>query len=226
MLGGEFIVVAIILRVAAGLGYLIATWRGVVQPNPVSWLFWGMTPLVAFAAQVQDGPTPQAWVTLTLGASPLLVFVLSVARKSRWRVGRFDALCGGFAALGVVLWQITSDPVHAILFSILADVLASIPTLLKAYRAPSSERALPYFVSMVSMTVTLLTVSDWKLMEFAFPLYILLINTSIFGVVRLRSTQLRGRPRAGVSRLPRPPAALPVAVATGGPALAADQLNG
>lgn len=215
MLGGEYIVVAVALRLAAGLGYLMATSRGVIQPNPVSWLLWGLTPLVAFVAQVQDGVTPQAWVTLTLGTSPLLIFVVSVAKKSHWRVGRFDALCGGSAAAGIVLWQISSDPAPAIVFSILADILASLPTLAKAYETPGSERAYPYFVSILSMTVTLLTISDWKFVECAFPLYMLLINTAIFGVVRLRSGQLDGRPHKQGGRHRRRPAALLVAASPG-----------
>ncbi|ABW13188.1 hypothetical protein Franean1_3795 [Parafrankia sp. EAN1pec] len=132
-----------------------------------------------------------------------------MAWKSHWRVGRFDVLCGGSAAAGVVLWQITSDPVLSLLFSVLADLLASIPTLMKAYDAPTSERASPYFASLVSMTVTLLTISDWKFMEYAFPLYMLLINTTVFGVVRMRSTQFGRRPYEEVVSLPRRPAAVP-----------------
>lgn len=193
MLGDEYMVVAVILRLAAGVGYLVATWRRIVQPNPVSWLLWGLTPLTAFVALVQDGVTPQAWVVLTLGVSPLLVFAVSVTRKTRWRVSRCDALCGGSAATGIVLWQITSNPGLALLFSIVADILASIPTLTKACEAPRSERSLPYLVSMASMVVILSTMSDPQLVDYAFPLYMLSINTAIFSVVRLRTAQLDRR---------------------------------
>jgi len=190
MLGDEYMVVAIILRLAAGLGYLVATWRRIVQPNPVSWLLWGLTPLIAFLAQVQDGVTPQAWAVFTLGVGPLLVFAVSVTRKTRWRVTRFDALCGVSAVAGIALWQLTSNPGIALLFSIIADILASVPTLAKAYEAPRSERSLPYLASMASMIVILARTSGPQLVDYAFPLYILSINTAIFSVVRLRTAQL------------------------------------
>ncbi len=203
MLGGEYIAVAVVLRLVAGLSYVVATWRGIVRPNPVSWLFWGLTPLVAFAAQLQDGVAPQAWVTLALGTSPLLVFVVSMGRQTHWRVGRFDALCGGSAAVGVVLWQVTDDPALALLFSILADMLAAVPTLMKAYSAPHTERSFPYFITMSSMTVALLTIDDWEFIECTFLLYILLIDTTIFSVVLIRSAQLGGRSREKVVTLLR-----------------------
>ena len=205
MLGDEYMVIAVILRLAAGLGYLVVTWRRIVQPNPVSWLLWGVTPLIAFVAQVQEGVTPQAWAVFTLGAGPLLVFAVSVKRKTRWRVTRFDALCGVSAAAGIVLWQLTSNPGLALLFSIVADTLASVPTLTKAYKAPRSERSLPYLVSMTSMILILATISNPRLVDYAFPLYMLSINTAIFSVVRLRTAQLdRRSPYQVATAAPKP----------------------
>lgn len=191
MLGTEYIVVVVALRLAAGGSYLAATWRGTARPNPVSWLCWGATPLVAFVAQIQAGVTPAAWVTLSLGVGPLSVFVVSLGKRSAWRVGRADVLCGGCAALGIVLWQVADTPGPALALSIVADILGSIPTLAKIYHEPQSEKASPYLVSLLGMALTLLTLHGWKYLDYAFPLYMLLINLSIFGLIVTRSAQLR-----------------------------------
>lgn len=172
------IIIAIFLRLFAGANYLIATIKGAVRPNPITWLFWGLSPLIAFGAQLQYGLQPSAWVTLALGLGPLLIFIVSLTKseKKRWRLGVFDFLCGASAAVGLVLWQLTSDPVIALLFGILADILGGLPTVYKAYVRPETEKAFPYMLSMMSMVVTLLTLRDWNFINVGFPVYIFCIN--------------------------------------------------
>jgi hypothetical protein len=188
MLDPVFVIVAIALRILAGADYLIATVRSRVKPNPVTWLFWGLAPLIAFAAQLQNGLTPASWVTLALGVGPLLIFGITITknRRQRWKIGVFDILCGASAALGLALWQATSDPALALTFGILADILGGLPTVYKAYIKPETEKSLPYFLSVLSMIVTLLTLTDWSYLQAGFPLYILCINVVIATLVWTR----------------------------------------
>lgn len=183
MVGSEFLIFAVMLRILAGLDYLLATLKGDARPNPVTWLCWGLAPLVAFLAQLQKTIEPTAWVTLALSAGPLLIFVVSVTKGRRWKVSKFDIMCGGSAAIGIVLWQITSNPALALIFGIFADIAGGVPTIRKAYSAPQSEKAVPYLLSMASMCVTLLTIQDWRFVNYAFPVYILMINTLIYTLV-------------------------------------------
>lgn len=186
MLGSEFLIFAILLRVLAGLDYLLATLKGEAQPNPVTWLCWALAPIVAFVAQLHSIISPTAWVTLVLGAGPLLIFIVSVTKGKRWKIGLFDILCGGSAAIGILLWQITSDPVMALIFGIVADILGGIPTLRKAYAAPDSEKATPYLLSVASMVVTIATLRDWQFLNAGFPVYMFLINATLFMLVSSR----------------------------------------
>jgi hypothetical protein len=204
MLGPEFIIIAILLRFLAGANYLIATWRGTVKPNPITWLFWGLAPLVAFAAQVQGSIEPSDWVSLALGLGPLLIFAVSIGRGSRWRISVFDILCGASAMVGIVLWQVTTDPLIAIMFGILADILGGIPTLRKSYSAPYSEKALPYFLSIMSMVITLLTLKDWDILTFSFPLYILLINVVLFTLIASKIGLYSAKTRRAMKYRKRP----------------------
>jgi hypothetical protein len=186
VLGSEFLIFAVILRVLSGLDYLLATLSGQAKPNPVTWLFWGLAPLVAFLAQIEKTIEPSAWVTLALSAGPLLIFVVSLTKGRRWKVGPFDILCGASAGIGIVLWQITSDPVMAIIFGILADILGGIPTIIKSYKVPGSEKATPYLLSVCSMVLTLATIQSWRFVDYAFPVYILLINVLLFVLISTR----------------------------------------
>lgn len=186
MLHPGFIIIAVLFRFLAGWSYARATWRGAIRPNPVTWLFWGIAPLVAFLAQLRGSMQPTAWVTLALSVGPLAIFVIALVKHRQWKIGRFDIWCGACALLGIVLWQTTNQPLLALIFGILADILGGIPTVRKAYLVPHTERARPYLLTMISMVITLLTIHDWRFITYAFPVYIFLINLVIFVLVASR----------------------------------------
>ena len=88
----------------------------------------------------------------------------------------------------------------AIAFCVLADLLATLPTLRKAYSDPDSEYAPPYLLSVLAMLLTLGTVAGGDLTTYGFPLYMLLVNVVLFAFATL--------PLARVVRAmtcPRPP---------------------
>lgn len=181
MIAAEFVFLAILLRLLSGANYLYATWKRRVQPNAVTWFFWGVAPLIAFVAQLQEGVGLEAWMSLGLAVGPLTICVVSIIRRdARWKVTTFDVGCGVSAALGLVLWQVTNDPLVAIWFAILADISGGIPTIVKTWRKPRSEKPFPYFLSAVSMVITLMTITNWSVASAAFPIYILLMNILLF----------------------------------------------
>lgn len=200
MLASGFIAVAILLRLMAGGGYLISTLRGKAQPNIVSWSLWSLTALIAFAAQIYKGGGSEALVTLAIAFGPLAVIAVAVLKRAQsLTLTRLDVWCLSLAIAGIILWIRTKDPLLALLMSIVADILASIPTVVKSYLTPQTESAAAYSLSIISMIVTLLTVRQWNVMSWAFPLYILIINLTFVTLImlpqRLRYHWVRTRQR-------------------------------
>jgi hypothetical protein len=181
MLPAWFNVFSVAIRLFGGAQYCWGVLSGKAQPNPITWFLWGLTPLITFFASLQYGFQPQSLVLLAMAASPLAVSALALLlHRSREHFTPFALLCGALALVGIVLWQITSIPELAIMFSIVADIFATLPTLEKAYHRPASEYAWPYFMSIISMAITLLTVQTWVFAVYAFPLYMLLVNIVLF----------------------------------------------
>ncbi|HEX9082134.1 MAG TPA: hypothetical protein VF768_07635, partial [Holophagaceae bacterium] len=83
----------------------------------------------------------------------------------------------------------------ALLFSLLADGLASVPTLLKSYRHPHSESWVAYAVSAVGFGISLLSVQVHTFEATAFVAYLVLLNGTLAG---LASRGRRPRPAPGV----------------------------
>lgn len=202
MLPAEFIVVAIFLRLLAGASYIVAILQGKARPNLVSWFFWGFTALLAFAVQLYEGAGAPALITLAIGISPIIVVGLAVAKgMHKAKFTATDKWCAAFTAAGIVLWLATKDPLVALLMAVAVDYASSVPTIVKLYKQPGSERALPYGISIAAMAVALLTVRDWQLANWLFSAYILWINVHFVTLITTRmGPRIRGWARVRANR--------------------------
>jgi hypothetical protein len=187
MINQNFVILGAIIAAIGTVGYLIDTLKGRVKPNRVSFLLWSLAPLIAFAAEIQQGVGIQSLLTFVVGFLPLTVFIASfVNKQAQWKLTRFDLTCGAFSLLGLILWYLTKSGDVAILFSILADGLAALPTLVKSYNYPETESSWPYFTSTISGVITLLTVKVWNLANVGFPLYITCVTLAISSLVQFK----------------------------------------
>jgi hypothetical protein len=82
------------------------------------------------------------------------------------------------------LWVITGEGNLAIAFAIVADGLAALPTVVKAYNAPQTENYFVYFLAMISAGITTLTIDRWTFAYYAFPIYIFIICAIIASLVK------------------------------------------
>lgn len=80
------------------------------------------------------------------------------------------------AIVGIVLWAISDNPNLALLFSLLADMLAGIPTVIKSYRHPQSESWIAYAISTFGFGMSFLSVQTYEFQNTAFVAYVFIIN--------------------------------------------------
>ena len=176
MLNQNFIILGVIISFLGSMSYLIDTLKGKVKPNRISWFMWGLAPMIAFIAELEKGVGLQALMTFMAGVQPLLIFIASfINKKSVWKLTRFDFMCGLFSLLGLLFWSITKEANIAIIFSIFADGIAGIPTIVKSFSAPETENYHGFLASTISAGITLLTIKTWTIANYGFPLYIFII---------------------------------------------------
>ena len=105
--------------------YIKATVRGETKPNRITWLLWSISPLIGAFASIVSGFNLASISVFSLGIAPLLVFIASFVNKNAyWKLSKFDYTCGVFSALALILWVITDNPLIAIIFAIISDILA------------------------------------------------------------------------------------------------------
>lgn len=187
MISDKFVLLGAAINLFGGLVYFKDTLSGETRPNRVTWGLWAVPGLIAFAAEVKAGVGLQSLFTLMIGAGPLVIFITTFVKKNYvWRLGKFDYICGGLSLLGVALWLITKQGNLAIIFSILADAMAALPTVIKSIKYPQTESALAYLTTAISALITIATIKTWSLAEYGFPLYTSLICLFIFGLVQFK----------------------------------------
>ena len=154
--------------------------RGNAKPNRVTWLMWSIAPLIATAAGLASGVSLAVIPVFMSGFGPLIIVILSFAnKKSYWKLETFDYLCGFFSLLALVLWGITKQPAIAIIFAIISDFIAAVPTLIKSWKHPEAEIATSYATGLINALTSFGAIKMWGFAELAFPIYLVIIDSSL-----------------------------------------------
>lgn len=190
MIPEQFAILGVVISFLGAITYVKATLQGKTKPNRVTWFLWMLAPFIAFSAQVSQGVWYQALLTFIVGFDPLLVLIASFFNKNaEWKLTTFDYFCGALSILAIILWQVTKVGNIAIALSIAADLLAAVPTVVKAYKFPQTESYKIYLAGVLCATITLLTIKTWNFESTAFALYILLLNSSLVLMITVPRTK-------------------------------------
>lgn len=169
-----------IVQLIGIFSYIKDTLKGGTKPNRVTWLMWSIAPIIATIAALSKGVGISILPVFISGFGPFLVFVFSFANKnSYWKVSKFDYLCGGFSLLALILWIITNNANIAIMFSILSDGFAAIPTFIKAWKYPETETLNAYTTGLFNIFTGFFAIQIWNFSSLAFPIYLIISNTLI-----------------------------------------------
>lgn len=186
MIDERFIILAILVNIYGSRSYIIGTLEGKTKPNRVTWFMFSLLATIIFIAMLgKQASITSSLMTLSLAILTLAVFIASfVNKKSFWKITYFDILCGSLSLVGVVAWLLTGEGNLAILFSLAANFMAFLPTIIKSFQAPKTENWLTFFCGSIGSLITLLTIKSWNLASVAFPLYVLIINLFVSAIIK------------------------------------------
>ncbi len=180
MTSGEIIFLVITLLTSIfGISFLIRDiMAGKTKPNLVTWFFWALAPLIGTFLQIKAGAGLSVLPVFLAGFFPVIIFVVALLkRNAHWKITVLDILCGAFSFLALMLWILTSETDISILFAILADGLAAIPTLIKSWKFPKTETALGYMPGIINNALGLLFIKNWDFSMYSFGIYFIVLNS-------------------------------------------------
>ena len=186
MIPEYFAYITIILGLVGAIYYIKNILYGTTRPNLVSWVLWTIAPFVGVYIAYQSGVSgPILLSTFMAGFSPLLVVIASLFKKgSYWKTTRFDIVCGALSLLAIIVWIVIKNGILSLLFAIIADLLAGIPTMVKSWRHADTEHIAPYGLGIINQIITFLIIKEVTFLNFAFPVYFILSNLVIIFEVK------------------------------------------
>lgn len=192
MIPEYFAIVGAAIASVGGLYYLYETIVGKSKPNRITWLLWGLFPMIIFVAQRVQGVEGLSWVSFAAGFTPFLVLIASfINKKAYWKTQPKDYYLMIAAVVGIILWALTDNPNLAILFALAADFLAGVPTLIKSFRHPETESWIAYAISTFGFGVGILAIQSYVFESYAFIMYLFIMNSLLaFFSYRKPSKQL------------------------------------
>lgn len=186
------VVISAVLGLSGSFAYIRDMFRGKSKPNLVTWGLWGFAPLIATAAALYA--SADIWATVRIfmaGFGPLLVFICAFfVPQSYWKLSFFDYSCGIFSLIALGVWLGADSPLLAILLAATADLFATLPTLIKAWKYPETETLYTYFIGLFTAIIVIPAIPVWNIENSAFQIYLLIANILLFSIV-LRGNFLR-----------------------------------
>ncbi len=107
-------------------------------------------------------------------------------------LSRLDLACYILLVVDIVVWLVTGNALLALHLTVLADLIAFTPTLVKTWRTPKSETALFFVTGIIAPTLNIAATGRYSYAVLLFPIYLALANLveTLLIVVRGRHNPL------------------------------------
>lgn len=179
------IILSGVLAAVSCLPYLIDVVKHRTKPRIASWTTWSVIKAIAATAAFVE----HEYVTATLLAISLMGMVSILILG--WEFGDkkiepLDIVCLIGVMIGVILWAIFNSPAIGVFAVIIIDFIGGIPTLIHSWKNPREETWATFLLSLFAALCILMTVSDWRITAFAFPLYLVTIDSILVALITLR----------------------------------------
>lgn len=167
-----------ILAMAAAPPYIYQTIRGKVRPERASWFIFSVLGVIAFVSQLSLGASTSLIFNGIDTLGSVTIFLLSLwFGVAGWT--RLDRTVLSIALVGVTISLMVSRPFIALLGVVLADICGMIPTILKAYKDPTSESQIAWLLFATAAVLTVLTIHSLRFDLLIYPVYIAIANYSV-----------------------------------------------
>jgi len=172
--------ITIFLGLAGAFYYVRDTLLGKTKPNRVSWFIWMLAPLIGAFLQVKSGAGLSVLPIFIEGVISFLILFASFYNKNAyWKITLLDATCGILSIFALIFWVITRESAISIIFVIIADSLAALPTILKSWKYPETETSSAYTFAVLSNIIGLLIIKEWTFSIFSLGVLFVFMNLTI-----------------------------------------------
>lgn len=184
-----FGVTAGLLNAGASFFYVRDIYQGRNHPQRAGFLIFFTLNLIFITSQFAEGARLSilALTAWTIGQ----ILVLPKLRSAG--VGGFetkDRISISVAGVGLVLWAITSEPLTALIASLIVDIPAVFLTLEKTYRLPWSETLIAWISGIITSFLSLLAVGSLQFELLIIPTYLTVVTVTATTLIVTRRRKI------------------------------------
>jgi hypothetical protein len=169
LLSGGLVVLSIV-------PYAIRVYEGKIRPVPTSWSLWSFIGLALLLTYRSSGAKANMWPALFGFTNPALITILALRRREHWkRPEPYEWACLVFGIVSLVTWLFVQQnrelSQYALYLAIVADLCASIPTLIFFKKEPEGDRPFAWFLYAVGYFLAIFAITEQTFANYALPLY-------------------------------------------------------
>lgn len=146
------------------IGYIpfgFQVWRSKTRPTLSSWIAWLIMDTVVYLSMKAGGENASQLLAYIGGI--IGVLAISAYKRAAMGWGWFDTVCIVVTSIAVVGWVQSGDPTVAIIFSMVAAVVSSLPVLKNALKLPENEVFLGWLLITIGGVLGIATVTNWTI---------------------------------------------------------------
>lgn len=193
-------ILSIILAFASYGPYIRSIFVANTKPHAFSWLVWGISSAITFAAQLTGGAGAGGWVTGFSAAVCLGVGVLAIFRGEK-DITRGDWISFLATIAAIPLWVLTDNPLWSVVLVTTIDTVAYYPTFRKSYSKPHEELALKYSLTALKHALSVLALQNFTVVTSLYPLAGVVAEAGVVAMLVWRRKALARRAEAEAAAL-------------------------
>lgn len=184
-----FLFLSALLPLLSPIPYIRSILHGDAKPHRTTRLVILATSCLTTVSLIIQHDNTAIWLSLVSTIQAITIFTLSIKfGMGGWSIR--DIACLTVAGIGILAWQTTDNPAMAVYFSVLADFIGMLPTIIKTYHLPKTELWYFFAIDTLAGICNLLAMKEYTIQAVIFPLYIVCINGAIaILAIRRRNTE-------------------------------------
>jgi hypothetical protein len=183
--------ITICLMVVTQIMYMMDVIKLRVKPSVLSWFGWALLMGVGMLAQILESGWEYSQLPIiaaTFGCVSIGVTALLLKHYSLQKVDWYILAAGLFC---LVLYLVSNNAWLTTIYSIVADFVIAIPTLIKVYNDPKSEKSNAWYISFTSWFLTLIICFNHNLLYALFPTYLFMFSVGVIVLMNRKQKVLK-----------------------------------
>lgn len=172
-----FATLAFALSAAAYVPYIASILRSNKQPTLSTWVSWGLMDVAILAGMVTAGEIAWQMVAYVIGVSLVIGASLYKCATIGWT--HLDSGCLTIVTVAIGLWVVTGDPNIAIILSLVAVTVGTVPMVVNIWKDPVREAIFPWLLFLAGGIFGVLAIPTWNIAAALTPVWFLVLQVAI-----------------------------------------------